>query len=164
MHYICTRIVDLTQTKHSKQLLFTHLFIDFSYFMSIKFNSLVKSFTLVLLLVALPCCQKKSIDDQAELDAEEYNKKFCPTPVINYSRTDSVKYDRKTRTYIYYCSLMDKADDKELIESNREQLTRNLINLVKQSPGMKTYIDAGIKFKFICRSGSNPQNILLVAE
>lgn len=132
--------------------------------MSIRTLLFTKTAILFLCTTALFSCGHKSIDDQAEQDAEEYNKKFCPTPVINFSRTDSVKYDRKTRTYTYYCSLVDKADNEELIESNREQLTHNLLSLVKQSPGMKTFIEAGIKFKFICRSGSNPQKILLVAE
>lgn len=132
--------------------------------MSIRTLFFTKTAILFLCTTTLFSCGHKSIDDQAEQDAEEYNKKFCPTPVINFSRTDSVKYDRKTRTYTYYCSLVDKADNEELIEDNREQLTHNLLSLVKQSPGMKTFIEAGIKFKFICRSGSNPQKILLVAE
>ncbi|MBR6087660.1 MAG: hypothetical protein IKP84_07255 [Prevotella sp.] len=115
-------------------------------------------------MATLSGCGHKSIDDQAEREAEEFTKKFCPTPVVNYSRTDSIKFDRKTRTYTYYCSLVDKADSEELISTHREQLSHDLINAVKQSPGMKAYIEAGIKFKFICRSGSNPQKILLVAE
>ena len=132
--------------------------------MSIKNHLFTKILMLTLSLTAIIGCGHKSIDDQAERDAEEYNKKFCPTPVVNYSRTDSVKFDRESRTYIYYCSLVDKADNEELIKTNREQLSRSIIDAVKQSPGMKPYFEAGIKFKFICRSGSNPQKILFVAE
>lgn len=119
---------------------------------------------LTLSLAAMVSCGNKSIDDQAEQDAEEYNKKFCPTPVVNYSRTDSVSYDRKTRTYTFYCSLVDKADNEELINANREQLTHTLTQTTRQTPGMKAFVDAGIKFKFVCRSASNPQKILLIAE
>ncbi|MBR2203887.1 MAG: hypothetical protein IJ914_06830 [Prevotella sp.] len=132
--------------------------------MSIRKHLFTKSLMLFLSLAAIISCGHKSIDDQAEQDAEEYNKKFCPTPVVNFSRTDSVKFDRKTRTYTFYCSLVDKADNEELINANREQLTHTLTQTTKQTPGMKKFIDAGIKFKFICRSGSNPQKILLVAE
>ena len=75
---------------------------------------------LTLSLAAMVSCGNKSIDDQAEQDAEEYNEKFCPTPVVNYSRTDSVSYDRKTRTYTFYCSLVDKADNEELINAQAQ--------------------------------------------
>lgn len=132
--------------------------------MSIRTRLFTKTLILFLSMATLSGCGHKSIDDQAEREAEEFTKQFCPTPVVNYSRTDSIKFDRKTRTYTYYCSLVDKADSEELISTHREQLSHDLINAVKQSPGMKAYIEAGIKFKFICRSGSNPQKILLVAE
>ena len=132
--------------------------------MSIRNHLFIKALILLLSIVTMNSCGQKSIDDQAEQEAEEFTRKFCPTPVVNYSRTDSVKFDRKSRTYIYYCSLVDKADNEELIGANREQLSHDLISTLKQSPGTKAYIEAGIKFKFVCRSGSNPKKILLVAE
>ena len=66
--------------------------------MSIRTRLFTKALILFLSMATLSGCGHKSIDDQAEREAEEFTKKFCPTPVVNYSRTDSIKFDRKTRT------------------------------------------------------------------
>ena len=123
--------------------------------------SRVSILTLLLCFPVIISCRQESLDDKAERDAEEYNRKFCPTPVINYSRTDSVKYDRTTRTYTYFCTLVDKADNEVLIRENYDAITSSLMKNIKESTTMKPYLDAGIKFKFICRSGKNPQKVLL---
>lgn len=134
------------------------------YVMQIKLRHIISTAHLLVFSVAFPfvvSCHQESLDDKAERDAEEYNRKFCPTPVINFSRTDSVKYDRATRTYTYYCSLVDQADNEELIRENYDVISSSLMKNISESTTMKPYLDAGIKFKFICRSGSNPKKILL---
>ena len=51
-------------------------------------------------------CQE-SLEDKAEREAKEYTKSFCPTPTVNYTRTDSVVFYKSTKSYTYYCSFSD---------------------------------------------------------
>ena len=104
-------------------------------------------------------CQK-SLEDRAEQEARDYTRKFCPTPVYNHSRTDSLVFDRPTRTYIYYCTLTDVMDDAKLIDENRQTLTDGLQQSLRESTNLKVYKDAGFSFRYVLRSEKNPDEIL----
>lgn len=65
-------------------------------------------FTLVSCLVA---CHK-SLSDQAAQEAADFTRKYCPTPIKDFERTDSMTFDRSTKTFIYWKTLYDKSDDK----------------------------------------------------
>ena len=122
--------------------------------------------TLTLLfasIVLLPSCQK-SLEEKAAQDAKEYTRKYCPTPFINNTRTDSVTFNTGTRVYTYYCTFTDALDNQEIIDLNRKKLTEILAASVKESTQMKPYIQAGFHFQYICRSASNPDLILLQAR
>ena len=67
----------------------------------------------------LTACQK-SLEERAEQEAREYTRKYCPTPIDNFSRTDSMVFDKANRTYIYYCTLTDQMDNKEIIDSKKD--------------------------------------------
>ena len=115
-------------------------------------------FCAVAALMMMGC--QKSIEDRAEQEARDYTKKFCPTPVYNHTRTDSLVFDRATRTYIYYCTLTDVMDDAKLIEENRQTLTDGLRQSIRESTGLKIYKDAGFSFRYVLRSEKSPDTIL----
>lgn len=118
-----------------------------------------KSILFLIVALALVGCQK-SLEERAELEAKEYTKKYCPTPIVNYSRTDSMVFDKANRTYIYYCTLTDMMDDKEVIESKKDVLSDGLLEAIKGSTYLKAYKDAGFGFRYIIRSEKDPSVVL----
>ena len=66
-------------------------------------------------ILALTACQK-SMEDRAADEARAYTQKYCPTPVYNNTRTDSLVFDRSSRTFVYHCSLTDQMDDSTIIK------------------------------------------------
>lgn len=111
------------------------------------------------LLLSLSACHE-SIEDRAAREAREYTAKNCPTPVFNYTRTDSVVFYKATRTYTYYCTLTDKMDDEAIICEHRQQLHEQIAQSLKQSTGIKAYKDANFVISYICHSQKSPQKVL----
>lgn len=105
-------------------------------------------------------CQE-SMQDKAERDAKEYTRKYCPTPVINYMRTDSVVFDKNTDTYTYFCTFCQNLDNKEIIKDNESKIKDILKASILESTSMKQYIEAGFRFRYVCRSEKAPKTILL---
>ena len=109
--------------------------------------------------IFLSSCQE-SLEDKAARQAKEYTERYCPTPVINYSRTDSVVFDKKWNVYIYYLSFCDMLDDSEIIEENRDKITDMLTQSVRESTGLKNFIEAGFRFEYVCHSEKEPKKVL----
>jgi len=110
--------------------------------------------------MALASCQE-SLEDRAAREAKEYTEKFCPTPTVNYTRTDSVAFDKATKTYHYYCSVTDKMDDADLIAHHKAEIEEKLAQSIKDNTSIKAYKDAGFSFAFTLRSDKNPKTVLL---
>ena len=109
--------------------------------------------------IFLSSCQE-SLEDKAARQAREYTERYCPTPVINYSRTDSVVFDKKRNVYIYYLSFCDMLDDSEIIEENRDKIADMLTQSVRESTGLKNFIEAGFRFEYVCHSEKEPKKVL----
>ena len=109
--------------------------------------------------IFLSSCQE-SLEDKAARQAKEYTERYCPTPVINYSRTDRVVFDKKRNVYIYYLSFCDMLDDSEIIEENRDKITDMLTQSVRESTGLKNFIEAGFRFEYVCHSEKEPKKVL----
>jgi hypothetical protein len=75
-------------------------------------------------------------------------------------RTDSLTYDRSTHTFNYYFTLVDKADNADIIKEKQKEITDALLKQLKENTSAKVYKDAGFSFHYIFRSGSKG-NILL---
>ncbi len=114
---------------------------------------------MALIAVFLTACHE-SLEQRAAREAREYTERNCPTPVINYSRTDSVKFEIDKRNYVYYCSFVDKYDDQDLIGNFRKDISAGLYDEISSNTGMKRYIDEGFTFTYIVRSDKNPSLIL----
>ncbi len=115
---------------------------------------------LSLLLICFCSCQE-SMEERAERDAHNYTRKFCPTPFVNYIRTDSVTFDIQTRTFVYHCTFGDILDDKEIIATNQKKIENILTASVRESTSMKPYVEANFHFIYLCRSEKNPKDILV---
>ena len=118
-----------------------------------------KSGWLLALTFMLVSCHE-SIEDKAVREAREYTRKYCPTPTSDYARTDSVRFDKPTRTYHYYCTLSGRLDNPALMQAHRHEFHERIKQEIRQSTGIKAYKDAGFAFAYTCRSERNPKLVL----
>src|SRR3712207_8347171 len=91
-------------------------------------NEMKKTILFALLACSLTACHE-SLEDRAAREAREYTEKYCPTPYVNNTRTDSVAFDTASKTYTYYCSLNGQADSKQFIEQYRKRIDRKSTRL-----------------------------------
>ena len=97
----------------------------------------------------------ESLEDRAAREAKEFTEKFCPTPVQNDESTDSLTFDKHTKTYTYYRTLSGPADNAPVINANRAKLVATLLEALKNDPGSKKYKEADFNFHFVYRSKSS---------
>ena len=119
-----------------------------------------KTFILIISALVLSACHHETIEERAQRETKEYTQKFCPTPFINYTRTDSMTFENATRTIIYYCSFSDKMDNADIIEKNSIKIVDGLKKGISDNTGIKNYIDAGLNFRYVVHSHKNPQEVL----
>lgn len=115
---------------------------------------------LVVILFGLLCSCRNNLDDRAEQEARDYTTKYCPTPIYNFSRTDSLTFDRNTHTFTYHCSLTGVMDSLDIISQNRQKLSDGLLKAITASTQLKKYKDAGYSFRYLVRSDKNPRQVL----
>lgn len=104
-------------------------------------------------------CQE-SLEDRAERESKEYTAKFCPTPVENNVITDSLVFDKKTRTQYYYLTFTGEIDNAELMEEFKSKISVGLLEQTRSNPQTKVYKDAGFSFAYVCRSQSTGKILL----
>lgn len=121
----------------------------------------MKKLIYTAVLVSLLASCTESLEDKAAREAKEYTEKYCPTPYVNDSRTDSATFDKSTKTYVYYISLRNKADNKQVIEANKNKLHKIQKEALDNNPGLKKYKEEHFTFRFIYHSAKNPKEILL---
>ena len=114
----------------------------------------------IMLITMLASCSE-SIEDRAAREAKEYTEKVCPTPFVNDGRTDSTVFDKNTRTYIYYMTLRNKADNKKAIDANKGKLHKIQKEALDNNPGLKKYKEEHFTFRFVYHSAKNPKEVLL---
>ncbi len=97
-------------------------------------------------------CHRTTLVDLAAKTAEEYTERYCPTPIENGQRTDSVTFSRDTHTFGYYYSLSGKLDDPTIIENNKKQIISTILSSLKENTSMKEYKQAGYNFRYVMKS------------
>mgnify|MGYP007099028157 CR=1 FL=1 len=121
----------------------------------------MKKLIYALSFVALLTSCTENLEDKAAREAKEYTEKYCPTPFVNDSRTDSATFDKETRVYTYYVTLRNKADNKEAIDANKQKLHKLQKEALDNNPGLKKYKEAHFSFRFVYHSAKNPKQVLL---
>ena len=112
---------------------------------------------LLFVAAALMVSCHESLEKRAQREAREYTEKNCPTPVLNYMRTDSVVFETNTRTYHYYLSVMNDLDDAKIFELNRKLIVDNFMKQVDESTSLRAYKQEGFNFAWTLRSGKDPK-------
>lgn len=114
---------------------------------------------IALTIIAMSGCHE-SFEQRAAREAREYTEKYCPTPVQNNARTDSVTFDIDTKTFNYYCSLSGMLDDNKVIEKKKDELAESLLKNIKENTGLRAYKKEGFCFAYILRSTKDNKAIL----
>ena len=115
---------------------------------------------LSVLTLALAACHE-SLEDRAAREAKEYTQKNCPTPVVQNTRTDSLTFDRASRTIGYWYTLCGTADNIDAINVQKEKLYGILLDGLKASTQIKMYKDAGFNVRYVYHSEKNPSVVML---
>ena len=113
-------------------------------------------FIMSLVSLALASCHE-SLEDKAEREAKEYTRKNWPMKVAEGVVNDSMTFDRSTRTIHYYYSLTGDID-KDV--ANEEQLTANLVKIVKEATNIRKYKENGFSFSYTYHSTKNKGKVL----
>ena len=122
---------------------------------------MMKKLIYITFLAALVSSCTESLEDKAAREAKEYTEKYCPTPYINDSRTDSASFEKTSRVYTYYITLRNKADNKQAIDANKQKLHKLRKEALDNNPGLKKYKEDHFTFRFVYHSAKNPQQVLL---
>ena len=113
-------------------------------------------FTSIAATILLSGCQE-SLEKRALREAREYTERYCPTPVQNYTRTDSVVFDLASHTYHYYCSVVGDLDDAKIFGLNQKKIDGALLQSVRENTSFLAYKKEGFSFAWTLRSGKNPK-------
>lgn len=122
-----------------------------------------KTFKMLLAAVAMlgmaTACQE-SLEDRAEREAREYTLKYCPTQPENDVITDSLVFDKKTKTQYYYLTFVGNLDNAEMMSLYKDKLYEGLLEQTRANPQLKPYQEAGFNLSYICRSKSTGKTLL----
>lgn len=114
----------------------------------------------ILIPLTMVSCYE-SLEDRAKKECETYTAKNCPTPVVNNTRMDSMVYEENTRTIHYYHGLVNEADNEAEIKAKHSELKNMLFDTIEKDPNLKTYREAGFKFRYTYHSTKDPKKVLL---
>ncbi len=131
-------------------------FLTIRYLCTRKTTKKMKTFLYCAIASAMLLCScHESIEKRAQREAREYTERNCPTPVLNYMRTDSVVFEMNTRTYHYYCSIMDELDVAKVLEMSRKLIVHNFMKQIDESTSLRAYKSEGFNFALTLHSGKD---------
>lgn len=116
---------------------------------------------LLFCISVLTACHQETLAERAQREAEEYTEKMCPTPPQNGVITDSLVFDIKTNTEIYYVTFTGDLDNAEIINKVSDDLRKGMLDIIRNNPSMQAYKEAGFRFSYVCRSEKERGRILI---
>lgn len=111
----------------------------------------------VIPIICLSAC-RESIDDKAVREARQYTAKNCPVEIAPGFVSDSLVFDKSSRTLNYHFSIKSDAG-KVLLDS--VQARANVLSSVVNATNLRIYKEAGFNFRYTYRSASPPHALLL---
>ncbi|WP_297218503.1 hypothetical protein [uncultured Prevotella sp.] len=105
------------------------------------------------------CGCHESMEKRAQREAREYTEKYCPTPVQNFTRTDSVVFEMDTKTYHYYCSAVGDLDNAKVFDLNRSKIADALLLNVRENTSFRPYKKEGFAFQWTLRSDKDKKTV-----
>ena len=118
----------------------------------------------ILSIIFSACTSRQSLEEKAAADARNFNRRYCPTPVINHIRTDSISFNPDRHVFTYSYTFCDMLDDSNVVALNKEKISNVLRSNIKNSTSMKSYIESGYRFHIVCHSEKSPNTILFLLD
>ena len=103
-----------------------------------------KTIMIAAAAMALAACQE-SLDDRAAREAREFTEKNCPVQISEAITTDSLTFDKQTKTLHYYLSVRGVADTTAIAGSD---VHADMIKSLKGNTSVRAYKEAGYNFMY----------------
>ncbi len=104
----------------------------------------------------LTACNRLSLDDKIYQQTRDYTKTSCPKRMDQYTVLDSMVYVSASRTMVYHYSVSDKMDVDSVYTTQMIDLfDTNLLNNVRQNPGLNELKEHAVTFHYIYSSQTN---------
>lgn len=116
-------------------------------------KAIIPILTAAISMTLFTACHHDSLENRAERDARDYTERYCPTPFTDNQRTDSITFTRADKTFHYFYTLRDEADNAEIINQHKASLKQALQDDLDKNTQSKAYKDAGFRFHYVFRSG-----------
>lgn len=91
----------------------------------------------------LTACHHQTLEDRAEKECKDYTAQYCPTPYQGNTRTDSIGFNRASRTFNYYYLVNGKLDDARIFTARHDTLRTILLSGLKEDTRNKAFKDKG---------------------
>lgn len=114
--------------------------------------------TMAMLLVG--CNKQESIEDRAAREAQTYTRRMCPEKLNEFTRLDSITFDRATLTVTQHLTLLGNADNLEVATAKSDEIRKELVAGVKADTSNKLFKDHGFRYRFLARSESDSKIVL----
>lgn len=111
------------------------------------------------LFVSLCSCHHKSWEERCDEDAKSYTLTHCPQDMGNGIVFDSLVYVRQSNTNVYYYSVHDVDNDRQLFDSLSNDITLDLIEQIANSVELMPYKERGTQLRYIYQSASTGQKL-----
>ena len=105
------------------------------------------------------CACHENLEERTERECKEYTEKYCPAPVDANVISDSMTFERDTKTIRYYYSLRGDADTL-LTGDEEKDLRKALLSDVINAPTLMRYKEAKYNFRYTYFSSKNKGKIL----
>lgn len=106
----------------------------------------------------LTACHE-NLEERTERECKEYTEKYCPAPVDANVISDSMTFERTTKTIRYYYSLRGEADTL-LVGDEEKDLRKALLSDVVNAPTLMRYKEAKYNFRYTYYSSKDKGRIL----
>lgn len=127
-----------------------------------KENTIVKIAILMIgMCVFLPSCHRSTLDEQCA-DMVKREKRRLPRNVAQGVVLDSLRYDRKSRTLVYYYTMSDSLYSDEAIAEGKDQMQRNMLEEISNSIAARRLKDEGVSFKYVYLGDSKQERFSLM--
>jgi len=118
----------------------------------------MKKICLLAVAALLMTACHESLEDRAERECREQTEKYCPVPVSEFVVSDSMTFERATKTFHYYYSLRGVADTTAIPEA---EARKEMLEGLRNATHLKAYKDAGFNFKYTYFSTKHPGQKLI---
>ena len=105
-------------------------------------------FIVAFTLMSVVSCHRQTREEQC-LEMVKHEKRRLPRNVTKGVVLDSIRFDTRSQTLVYYHTMSDSIYTDEMIDYGRDRLEQDLQQEIVNSVALKRLKDEGISFKYV---------------